>query len=81
VQLYESLYCARGDMENRIKEQQLDLFAEAQCHTIPLKLLNIGAQLGLSVRRVYVSLSSAYPYQNEFLRFLGNLRQAYPQLA
>ena len=25
--LYENLYCARGDMENRIKEQQLDLFA------------------------------------------------------
>ncbi len=25
--LYEELYCARGDMENRIKEQQLDLFA------------------------------------------------------
>ncbi|MEW6267769.1 MAG: IS1380 family transposase [Thermodesulfobacteriota bacterium] len=26
--LYEKLYCARGDMENRIKEQQLDLFAD-----------------------------------------------------
>ena len=26
--LYEPLYCARGDMENRIKEQQLDLFAD-----------------------------------------------------
>ncbi len=26
--LYEKFYCARGDMENRIKEQQLDLFAE-----------------------------------------------------
>ena len=25
--LYEELYCARGDMENRIKEQQLDMFA------------------------------------------------------
>ena len=27
-ELYEDLYCARGDMENRIKEQQLDLFAD-----------------------------------------------------
>ena len=27
-QLYEELYCARGEMENRIKEQQLDLFAD-----------------------------------------------------
>ena len=26
--LYEDLYCARGDMENRIKEQQLALFAD-----------------------------------------------------
>jgi hypothetical protein len=26
--LYEQLYCARGDMENRIKEQQLYLFAD-----------------------------------------------------
>jgi hypothetical protein len=26
--LYEKFYCARGDMENRIKEQQLDLFAD-----------------------------------------------------
>ena len=27
-QLYEKIYCARGDMENRIKECQLDLFAD-----------------------------------------------------
>jgi len=26
--LYEQTYCARGEMENRIKEQQLDLFAD-----------------------------------------------------
>jgi hypothetical protein len=26
--LYEGVYCARGDVENRIKEQQLDLFAD-----------------------------------------------------
>ena len=31
--LYERLYCARGNMENRIKEQQLDLFADrTSCH-------------------------------------------------
>jgi hypothetical protein len=31
--LYEQLYCARGEMENRIKEQQLDLFADrTSCH-------------------------------------------------
>ena len=27
-ELYESVYCARGEMENRIKEQQQDLFAD-----------------------------------------------------
>ena len=31
--LYEKVYCQRGDMENRIKEQQLDLFADrTSCH-------------------------------------------------
>jgi hypothetical protein len=32
-QLYDELYCARGEMENRIKEQQLGLFADrTSCH-------------------------------------------------
>jgi hypothetical protein len=31
--LYDKLYCARGDMENRIKESQLDMFAgRTSCH-------------------------------------------------
>ena len=31
--LYDDMYCERGDMENRIKEQQLDLFADrTSCH-------------------------------------------------
>jgi len=31
--LYDKLYCARGEMENRIKEQQLDLYADrTSCH-------------------------------------------------
>jgi hypothetical protein len=31
--LYEDIYCARGEMENRIKEQQLDLYADrTSCH-------------------------------------------------
>jgi hypothetical protein len=30
--LYEELYCARGEMENRIKEQQLALFADQHLH-------------------------------------------------
>src|SRR5690606_9458542 len=33
VQLYDQLYCARGEAENRIKEAQLDLFGtRASCH-------------------------------------------------
>ncbi len=32
-ELYEKVYCARGEMENRIKEQQLDLYADrTSCH-------------------------------------------------
>ena len=102
--LYEQLYCARGEMENRIKEQlslfadrvstetlrsnQLRLYfsalayvlmqalrrlalqetelAQAQCCTLRLKLLRIGAVVSLSVRRLYISLSSSYPYQQLF---------------
>jgi len=100
-ELYEKLYCARGDMENRIKEQQLGLFADrtsshtmranqlrlwfssvayvllrelrrlglegtelakAQVWTIRNKLLKIGAVVTVSVRRVFVQLSNAYPH-------------------
>ena len=32
-ELYEDVYCQRGEMENRIKEQQLGLFADrTSCH-------------------------------------------------
>jgi hypothetical protein len=31
--LYDDIYCARGDMENRIKEQQLGLFADRTSST------------------------------------------------
>jgi Transposase DDE domain group 1 len=34
--LYEDVYCQRGDMEDRIKEQQSDLFAgRTSCHRFP----------------------------------------------
>jgi len=34
-ELYEDVYCQRGEMENRIKEQQLDLFADrTSCHRL-----------------------------------------------
>jgi hypothetical protein len=104
--LYEQEYCGRGDMENRIKEQQLMLFAnrvscatmranqvrlclatvayvllralrehgltqklaQAQCDTIRVKLLKIGAVIRVSVRRVAVSLSEAYPLRETFVR-------------
>jgi hypothetical protein len=40
--LYEELYCARGDMENRIKEQQLDLFADrTSSHTMRANQLRL----------------------------------------
>lgn len=102
--LYEELYCARGDMENRIKEQyslfagrvstatlranQLRLYlsaaayvllsgfrrlalsatgwARAQCETIRLQLLRFGAQVRITARKVWISISSSYPHWRIF---------------
>jgi hypothetical protein len=103
--LYEELYCARGEMENMLKQQTLDLradrmsthylasnqlrlwlaalaylllermrtlglagtqLAQATAGSVRLKLLKVAAQVRVSVRRVYVQLSSAYPLQALF---------------
>lgn len=41
-QLYEKLYCARGNMENRIKEQKLDLFSDrASTHRLRTNQLRL----------------------------------------
>jgi hypothetical protein len=40
--LYEAIYCARGEMENRIKECQLDLFADrTSAHTMRANQLRL----------------------------------------
>jgi len=40
--LYEELYCARGDMENRIKEQQMGLFSDrTSSHTLRANQLRL----------------------------------------
>jgi hypothetical protein len=110
--LYEELYCARGDMENRIKEQfslfadrvsaetmranQMRLYlsamtyvlvsglrrlglkatelAQAQVSTIRTKLLKIGAQIRVTVRKVWVSMASSYPWQDLYGQVWANLR-------
>jgi hypothetical protein len=103
--LYEECYCARGEMENVLKQQTLDLnadrlsthhlasnqlrlwlatfaylllervrawglagteLARATVGTVRLKLLKVAAQVSVSVRRVYVRLSGAYPWQALF---------------
>src|ERR1039458_9016260 len=105
ARLYEELYCARGDMENKLKQQVLDLHADrmsthymasnqfrlweamfaylllerlrtqglsgtelerATAGSLRLKLLKIAAQVRVSVRRVYVQMSSAFPLQELF---------------
>lgn len=112
-ELYEKDYCGRGDMENRIKEQQLDLYADrtstgtmranqlrlwfstlayllmnqlrqvglkgtelaqATCGTIRTRLMKIGALVRVSVRRVWVSLSSAWPLRELFALVAGRFR-------
>src|SRR5271167_3515891 len=47
--------------------------AKAQCNTVLLKLLKIGAQIRITVRKIWVSLSTGYPYLELF-------RQVYRQL-
>ena len=60
--LYERVYCARGDMENRIKEQQLDLFADrTSCHR-------------WWANQFRLLLASAYPYQDLFCLVAARLR-------
>jgi hypothetical protein len=56
--LYEDVYCARGDMENRIKEQQYGLFSDrTSCHQfranqMRLALSAVAYALVVHVRRV-----------------------------
>ena len=67
--LYDRVYCARGDMENRIKEQQLDLFADrTSCHAwwpnqYRLLLSTLAYVLLEAIRRVALAggeLANAY---------------------
>jgi hypothetical protein len=51
-------------------------FAQATCGTIRLKLLKLGAQVRVSVRRIKVAIASACPYQNEFALAYALLRNA-----
>ncbi len=112
-ELYDRLYCRRAEMENRIKEQQLDLFADrtschrwwpnqfrlilaslayilietirrvalkgsvlarAQCGTLRLKLLKIGAVVTRNTRRVCLHLSSACPDKKLFAMACAKLK-------
>jgi hypothetical protein len=53
--------------------QQTEM-AQAQCDTIRVKLLKIGATVRVSVRRVCLALSEACPFQEIFARVWNNLR-------
>jgi hypothetical protein len=110
--VYEVEYCGRGNMENRIKEQQRFLFAgrtscqtmranqlrlafstmayvlmramrefgmkgtpleTAQADTIRLRLLKIGAVIRVTVRKVWIALSEAYPWRDTFSQVYDRL--------
>lgn len=113
--LYEDFYCARGDMENMLKQQVLDLpgdrmsthdlagnqlrlwlatlayllmdrlrrvylhgtaLARATVGTIRLRLLKVAARVTVSVRRIYVQLSSTHVGQELFRRCAWRLGMA-----
>jgi hypothetical protein len=48
--------------------------AQAQVSTIRTKLLKIGAQIRVSVRKVWVSMASSYPWQGLYQQVWTNLR-------
>ena len=48
--------------------------APAQCDTIRVKLLKIGGLLKVTARRVWVSLSEAYPFREVFVQVWEKLR-------
>ena len=49
--------------------------SRAQCHTIRERLLKIGGLVKVTVRRVWVHLSSSYPYRELLSRVVENLRR------
>ena len=52
--------------------------AGAQCQTIRLKLLKVGALVRVTVRKVWVKLSSGCPYADVFRRVHANLDRRPP---
>lgn len=49
--------------------------ARAQCTTIRLKLLKIGARIRITVRKVWLSFSEACPYVSDIAQILANLHR------
>jgi hypothetical protein len=49
-------------------------WARAQCDTLRCKLLKIGAQIRVTVRRVWISLAGGYPYAELFAQVYAQLR-------
>jgi len=47
--------------------------AHAQCNTIRLKLFKIGAQIRVTVRKVWISFSESYPYLSLFQKVFARL--------
>ena len=48
---------------------------KAQCTTIRLKLLKIGSQIHVSVRRVWLRMAAGYPYKEAFQQAFDNLQR------
>jgi hypothetical protein len=48
--------------------------ADAQVSTIRTKLLKIGAQIRVTVRKVWISMASSYPWQSLYQQIWMNLR-------
>lgn len=49
--------------------------AKAQCDTIRLRLFKIGAQIRISVRRIWIAFSDRCPYANVFRQIMQRLQR------
>jgi len=71
--LHTFAYCLFGLLRKKLRGTEL---ANAQVGTLRLKLLKIGARIRETSRRVWIHMSSGYPYQVLFTQALSRIRAA-----
>jgi hypothetical protein len=71
---YKKIRCCQEAFDDLLI--QVTELERAQATTIRLRLLKIGAQIRITVRKVWLSMASSYPLQQLFGQVHQNLRPA-----